>query len=92
MARKFTSGCRTIVVVQHATEPFLAANRPVAFESKFGNNQSIAEPLMISLSLIMRYELSNCSAQRVLAEEHQALQAEFPDGSHKSFRMCILIL
>ena len=46
---------------------------------------------MISLLVIMCYELSNCLAQGVLAEEYQAVQARFFDGSHKTLRMCIQI-
>ena len=46
---------------------------------------------MVSLLVIMSYELSNRSAQGVLAEEYQAFQATFFDRSHKPFRMCIQI-
>jgi hypothetical protein len=37
----------------------------------------------------MRYELSNGSAERMVAKQYQAVQTRFLDGSNKPFGMGI---
>ena len=44
---------------------------------------------MISLLVIMRYELADDSAERLLTKQYQAVQARFLDGSDKPLRICI---
>ena len=60
---------------------------PEVFGGRSGNDEAVAKALMVSLLVIMRYELSNRSPQGVLAEQYQSIQARFFDGSHKPFQL-----
>ena len=62
--------CLSIVVIQHSTEPL--ATLHLAGASRFrriGQDQAVAEPLVIAFSVIMRGEFLDRFAQRIFAEQ-----------------------
>jgi hypothetical protein len=73
----FPSGGLPIIVVQHAAQPLAAPDRSTIASMRFiRDDQPVAQTLVVSLGMIMRDEFVNPFAQRALAEEDHALQAD----------------
>lgn len=78
-----------MVIPQHATESLTAcdlAGNAAHFVAWF--DDPIAEPLMISFSMIMGNEFLSGITQRSLAEKNHAVKAFFFDRSNETFEMC----
>src|SRR5262249_37023451 len=55
------------------------------------NNETIVEPLMVTLQMIMRHKLTNRIPQRAFAKEDHLPQAILPNRSDEPFRISIQI-
>ena len=75
MARKLTDHrClrRAVIVVQHSARSLASLNRSVvAGQIDLGNNQLVAESLMIPLQMIMRHELADRVRSKNSARLHE---------------------
>jgi hypothetical protein len=78
-----------MVIPQRATESLTAcdlAGSAAYFIARF--DDPIAEPLMISFSMIMGNVFLSGITQRSVAEENHAVKAFFFYGSNETFKMC----
>ena len=58
------SGCSAVVVIQHAAQSFAALdNAGTADMSRVGENQSVAQTLMVAFGVVMGHEVLNCCPQ-----------------------------
>ncbi|MBP87226.1 MAG: hypothetical protein CMJ64_10980 [Planctomycetaceae bacterium] len=69
--------CRiAIVVLQQTTELFVALDRACRLSTFVSRvDDLVVQPLMVSLAVVVRQELSDGISQRMLAEQNQPLQA-----------------
>jgi hypothetical protein len=71
-----------VVIVQHAAQTFAAPHCSTMTSLAFiRHDQPVAETLVVSLAMVMRYKFVNAFAQRALAEPDHALQAGFLDAA-----------
>ena len=78
--------CGAVVIVEAAAEPLLPLNSSIGFPRCCdGDDQLIAQPLVISLRMIVSKKLVNSSPQGIFAEEDHSLQAFFLDRPDESF-------
>jgi len=54
-----------------------------------GKDESIRQPLVIALAMIMRDEIPNGGPQRFLSEQDHPLQTGFFDAPHESFGVSV---
>src|SRR5262250_2752302 len=58
MVQKLKSRGPTIVIIEHSAEPLVPSYSAVRRDRLHWNNETIVEPLMVPLQMIMRHELS----------------------------------
>jgi hypothetical protein len=64
------SGGMSIVIVEHSTQPFVAPHPAAGTSMTFvRDDQSVPETLVVSLTVMLEYELMDSLAQRILKEE-----------------------
>jgi hypothetical protein len=80
-----------MVIPQEPTEPQAAAHVAALGSQRFGDNESVANPLVIPLSMVVFEECAQGLPEADLAEGHQAFQTFFLDGPHKSLRVGIAV-
>jgi len=86
------SGHLSIIVVEHSAKSLTPHDRSgLANLSGLWNDQSVAEPLVISFTMIMGHELVNRLSQRAFSEQDHPLQAGLFDTAHKSLGVGIQI-
>ena len=82
----------SVIVLQQSTQSRTTSDRSVsASRCRDGEEQLVAEALMIPFMMVVLDELANRSAQRVLAHKNQSVQARFLDRSHEALRVRIEI-
>ena len=81
----------SIVIAQEPTEPQAAAHAAALRSQRFGGNQSVVNPLVIPLSMVVFEECRQGLPEANLADRHQAFQTFFFDGPHKSLRVGIAV-
>jgi len=88
----FSSCGFAIVVVEHASQPLTTLDSSDRFcRCLQRNDQPIAEPLVIALSVIVLNEFADRFAQRVFTKKDHPFQTAFFDRSDKSFRVRVQI-
>ena len=68
-----------MVVAQEPTQPLAAANASAPGRVRVWRDQRVPEPLMISVSVIVRHVLVERAKQPTLAEENQAVETLLAD-------------
>ena len=64
-----TSGCLTIIVVQHSTQPPAALDRSDATDVRlFLNDEPVGQPLVVTFAVIMHNEFVNRLPQLAFSE------------------------
>jgi DNA-nicking Smr family endonuclease len=64
-----------MVVLQQATEPLTRHNAPIALRlDHHGQNQLVAQSLMVAFVMIMRNEFADRPPKRSVTDENQAVQ------------------
>src|SRR5215831_12621863 len=91
MVQKLKSRGLTIVIVEHSAKPLVLSYSAVRRDRIHWNNETVVEPLMITLQMIMRHKLANRISQRVFTKEDHLLQAILPNRSDEPFRISIQI-
>jgi len=91
MVQKLKSRGLTIVIVEHSAKPLVLSYSAVRRDRLHWNNETVVEPLMVTLQMIMRHKLANRIPQRVFTKEDHLLQAILPNRSDEPFRICIQI-
>src|SRR5208337_2476589 len=77
-----------MVVVQHPAQALAPLDRSTVHgRTGLGSDKPVAEPLMITFQVIVRYEHPSHRSQRALPKQNHPLQAGLLDGSHKTFRV-----
>ena len=51
-----------------------------------GHDQGVAEPLMVSLFVVVRHELVDGAEQSPLPKQDQTIETLLPDGAHEALR------
>ena len=86
------SGCGMIGISQRSTQARAALDfRAAADLSRVGRNQSVAQPLMVALVVVVRHEVLNCCPKGALAKQDQSFQAGFLDAAHEALRVGVQI-
>src|SRR5215831_1115624 len=86
------SGCLTIVVVQHSTQPRAALDGCSAISDKlFLDDEPIVQTLVVALVVVVQHKLVDGLPHRALAEQNYWFQARLLDGFHKALRVSIEI-
>jgi hypothetical protein len=67
--------CRTVVVVEKATDALRAPNAAAVMLASTTVDQFVAEPLMIALAMIVDEELGERTAEMPLTNRNEAVQA-----------------
>ncbi len=82
------SGSVAIVVPQHPAKPFATFHRSI-YRSDFSQriDQTIPNPLVVALVVIVGRELLHCPVQGPFAKEDHLIQAAFLDRSDESLRV-----
>src|SRR5438094_7454215 len=77
---------RAVVVAQQPAQPLVAGN--VGADERAGpcRDQSVTEPLMVPLPVVMRYELVDRADQVPFPEQDQLVQTLLADRPHEPFR------
>src|SRR5262250_1780790 len=91
MVQKLKSRGLTIVIVEHSAKPLVLSYSAVRRDRLHWNNETIVEPLMVTLQMIMRHEFANRIPQRVFTKEDHLPQAILPNRSDEPFRISIQI-
>ena len=82
-----------MVEIEHPTEPSTALHstnsEPV--NSSRALHQPITQPLVVSLTVVMSYILSERTVKRGAPEEEHTTGTLLFDGTHKPLRICIQI-
>ena len=82
----------SIVVVQPSTETFSALDRPCVYEVVWVRlNQAVAQALVVSLAVIMSYEVLNGCSQRTFPEQDQPLEAGLLDAADEALGVGVQI-
>ena len=63
-----------MVIAQQPAQPLAAANLGARAPARFRCDQVVAEPLMVALPVVVRYELVEHSDQAPFAEKNQAIE------------------
>src|SRR2546425_10037629 len=83
---------RAIVVVQRAAQALAPLDHAcVSQMARLRADESIRQPLVIALDVIMRGEVVNRGPQRILSKQDHSLQAGFLDGLQESLGVRIQI-
>ncbi len=86
------SCCFAIVISKYPAESFATADRTAALSSIIiGVDQSVAQRLMVTLSMIMHEELVDGPPQRFPAEEDHPLKTFSLYREHESLAICVQI-
>ena len=86
------SGRSSIIVVQPSTETFPALDRACVYEVVWVRlNQAVAQPLVVSLAVIMSCEVLNGCPQRTFPEQDQPFEAGLLDAAHEALGVGIQI-
>src|SRR5215472_6149399 len=91
MVQKLKSRGLTIVIVEHSAKPLVPSYSAVRRDRLHWNNETIVEPLMVPLQMILRHKLANRIPQCVFTKEDQLPQAILPNRSDEPFRISIQI-
>ena len=80
---------RAVVVAQQPAQPLVAAN--VGADERAGpcRDQSVTEPLMVPLPVVMRYELVDRADQVPFPEQDQLVQTLLANRPHEPFRVSV---
>src|SRR5262249_17903058 len=87
MVQKLKSRGLTIVIVEHSAKPLVLSYRAVRRDRLHWNNETVVEPLMVTVQMIMRHKLANRIPQRVFTKEDHLPQAILPNRSDEPFRI-----
>ena len=91
-AKSFRLGSVSIVVVEQPTEPCPTADlAAVSRMRRVGQDQSVAESLVIAFMVIMRNKFLDRLAQRTFSEQNHSIQARLLDGPDESLRVGVQI-
>jgi hypothetical protein len=82
---------RSFVVIKEPTKSMATANTPTGLPLRVAVDEHIAQPLMISLVMIMGHELGQGAAEVTLPDRDDPIQALFFDRSHKALRMRVRV-
>lgn len=76
-----------MIEVQESTEPLRGLDRAVVVpESRFGIDQRVAEPLMMTLSVVVFDELLNDQPEMLLSQGDDVIETLSPNGSDEALR------
>ena len=80
---------RAVVVAQQPAQPLVASN--VGADERAGpcRDQSVTEPLMVPLPVVMRYELVDRADQVPFSEQDQFVQTLLADRPYEPFRVSV---
>ena len=80
-----------MVVPQQPAQPLAAANVGAPDRAGLRRDQVIAEPLMVSLPMVVRHELVEHAQQPPLPEENQAIETLLANRAHEPFRVGVRV-
>jgi hypothetical protein len=79
------SGGRSIVVVQRSTQTFPALDGACVYQVVWvGLDQTVAQALMVALSVVVGHGVANGCTQRTLSEQDQPFEAGLLDAAHEA--------
>src|SRR5439155_26532449 len=78
---------RAVVVAQQPPQPLAAANLGAPERAGLWRDQLVAEPLMVSLPVVVRQELVEGAEQATFPEEDQAVETLLADRAPEPFRV-----
>ena len=85
------SGCLTIVVVQHSTQPRAALDGCSAISDKlFLDDEPLVQTLVVALVMVVQHKFVDGLPHGAFAEQNDSFQARLLDGSHKALRVGIV--
>src|SRR5947199_9938169 len=78
---------RAVVIPQQPTQPLAATNVGAPERAGPWRDQVVAEPLMVPLPMVVRYELVEDADQAPFPEENQAVETLHAKRAHEPFRV-----
>src|SRR5438093_6622378 len=80
---------RAVVVPQKPAQPLAATNVSAIARERFWRDQVVAEPLMVPLPMVVRYELVEDADQAPFPEKNQAVETLLANRAHEPFRVSV---
>jgi len=76
-----------MVVPQQPAQPLAATNVSAIARERCWRDQVVAEPLMVPLPMVVRYELVEDADQAPFPEENQAIETLLANRAYEPFRV-----